>query len=224
MKVIALFTPLLAFSLFIIQPNFKTDHDILPTKEEGKVTFDEFIDGFEKTGLPYEVNRTKFEKVHEDRKFENEIPHEMLDFLPFERRRFSRVGPDDYTFEELLVDTDDIKIIVVGSKMPFSEQLEACHLVVYKNDEPTAHKRIAFSYGSYKYMTAKVGNDLTVTIKEWEVDKMKKSDNEAASSIVNVQRYQINEVGEFEEKKYKPYQKPSLQQTNVPQDARASLD
>ncbi len=143
--------------------------------------FNKYISQFEEKDLPFNIDESVFFEYDEEDIDNlpdlNYIEWDEMDFLPFASGRYSRMGPDDYTYEANLAISDDFKTVIVGGKRPFSNIPHYYTIVTYSNKGVVIdHQNIASFWGKNEMTRAYIqdgGLIISETCSnEWEGDDL----------------------------------------------------
>ncbi|MEM6723093.1 MAG: hypothetical protein AAF598_03585 [Bacteroidota bacterium] len=106
-----------------------------------KITFQDFLDEFEKADLPFVLDYEDLIPDKDPYSFDRpedlgkQITTDHQAFFPHvERRRFSRMGPNDYYFEQQLAQTDKFILVLYSESRPMTWMKEHYTLVTYSPD------------------------------------------------------------------------------------------
>ncbi|MEO1436700.1 MAG: hypothetical protein AAFV80_14265 [Bacteroidota bacterium] len=139
-----------------------------------KMTFQEFLEEFEQTDLPFvldhndlipEFNPYDWESAADAQHDEKVITTDYQDFFPHvERRRFSRMGPSTYYFEQQLAQTDKFILVLYSESQPMAMMKEHYTLVTYSPDGKIIDEfNLAHAYGLTDVTMGSINKNLEIT-------------------------------------------------------------
>ncbi len=175
-------------------------HNPDPFTPKDEEAFKTFLDSFEEVELPFVLDESSFyNNGREDgiRERDDLLPFDQLDFIPYKRPMYSRMGPDEYMPEAELALSDDFKAIVVAGKRPFERGAGYFHLITYTNEgTPISYKRIAGAYGKSEMVRCtitEVGTVLVETcLNTWDDNKL------VYTEVTGTESFFVTETGEIE--------------------------
>ncbi len=201
--------------------------------------FQTYLDSFEKKNLPYVIDENSF-FYPEDRKVakqkpsrkqleklrnENIISGEYLDFLPFRQPIYSRMGPDEYTYEAELALSDEYKAVIVGGMRPFGGNHPYYFtLITYGlKGEVISHKEIASSYGKRSIQKCTISQEGEIRIEH--IKNEVEDDKIVSTEVSKIEKFMLSESGEIKSVKSLIRKvMPEVQQTTpIIKTARASI-
>ncbi len=222
--------------LFTISAIFMANHF---TTEIDAEKFQTYLDSFEKKELPYVMDESNF-FYPEDRKIakekpsrkqleklrnENIISGEALDFLPFRQPIYSRMGPDEYTYEAELALSDEYKAVIVGGMRPFGGNHPYYYTLITYDLEGNviSSQEVAQSYGKRNIQRCSIFPNGEIRIEHTKNEVFE--DDIVSTEVSKVEEFTISPSGEI-----KPIESlirkvmPEVQQTTpMVKTARASI-
>jgi hypothetical protein len=209
MRIIAIFSSLLFF-VVSLNPGETDEKD-----------FQAFLSNFGIVSAPYTID-AKYLYHLTRRPVSKEISYQDLDFIPYKRPVYSRMGPDDYTYEKEIALSDKYRTIIVGGKRPFEENPHFYHLITYTpKGNVIDYKEVAWTYGKREMARCHIATNGEVTI-EHCTNHLDKNGNIAKTDVDETDVFVISDAGKISRKEIK-LQPIQLQQQEE-QSARASLD
>ncbi len=204
MKIVAITSPIIILFLAIFSVNKDFSSTAKITKDPD---FKSFIKNFDATSLPYSLDENVFypskdddenSSLDFDTKPENIIEYDNLDFIPYKRPIYSRMGPDDYTYEAELALSKDYKAVIVGGMRAFSQNPHYFNIITYTNEGKVIdYQEVARFYGQREMKRCSISSDGTITIEH--CDNTWKDGKLVATDITKIETIVIRETGTIED-------------------------
>jgi len=172
-------------------------------KEEGQVSYADFLAQFEQQALPLTLNHDQFSSRVEQEKYERDLweklPGKRLNrafsaFIPgLDDGMMSRMGPDRYQAQGILAQTQNYDLLLYAVLPPFRAN-ERWVLAAYSKKGELIDEMMVATNRYGKQVGATISEDCSITLQEWDREL---EDERYSYKETNSKRFVVADNGEF---------------------------